>query len=308
VCLEKDLPSESEVFRIWGSDRYQTALAVSRLRFNDGLACKVTIASGRAFPDAITAAANLRHGPLLLVPGSSLPSSVRAEILRVKPDAIEIYGGRGVITPTVSHQLGALVGGVIIANGGTTRYGTAAVATYDEQAGSPVYIATGVDFPDALAASALIRRERAAFMLVGPDSIPAETQFALNVLKPSRIVVLGGTGAVSARVERALRTFTTGSVTRITGVDRFDTAVQIARTIEPGGSSEYTIVSGRAFPDALAAAALGGNPILLVEPDSIPDVVRELLLERPPHRITIIGGPGAVSESVAAELEGYLAD
>jgi len=306
TCNDTPLDPTPGVVRLWGNDRYETAIAVSRIRYDDGQGCEFSVASGRGFPDAVTAAADLTWGPLLLVPGSSLPASVRAEIRRLGPRWIHTYGGEGVLTPSLMAQLSSYVGGRIIANGGANRYETAAKATFDNEVGSIAYVATGADYPDALAAAGLIRATRGAFFLVGTDSIPRETQLALGYLRPSRIVVLGGTGAITARIERGLRNFTTGSVTRISGANRFETAVQLSQRLAPSGDWAVTIVSGRSFPDALSAARLGAGPVLLVEPNSIPEVVAEELRRLSPQKIYIVGGPGAVSESVEAELAQYI--
>ncbi len=306
VCNDTPLDPTPGVVRLWGNDRYETAIAVSRIRYDDGQGCRFSVASGRGFPDAVTAAANLTWGPLLLVPGWSLPASVRTEIQRLDPRSVYTYGGEGVITPSLKALLSGYVDGRIFSNGGPNRYATAAVATFGKESGSIAYVATGADYPDALAAAGLIRATQGAFFLVGTDSIPMETQRALGYLQPSRIVVLGGTGAITARIERGLRNFTTGSVTRISGNNRFETAVQLSQRLAPSGDWAVTIVSGRSFPDALSSAALGAGPVLLVEPNSIPEVVAEELRRLSPQKIYIVGGPGAVSESVELELAQYV--
>lgn len=306
ICDTTPLDDSRGVRRIWGDDRYRTSIAVSRVRYGDRQGCEIQIASGRAFPDAITAAASPFSGPLLLIPGTSLPSSTRREIDRLDPVIIQTYGGDAVIAPEVTSQLSRLASAGITANGGANRYETAARATYSHRTRQVAYIAAGDDFPDALAATPLIRGTNGSLLLVQKDSIPAVTRDALRYLRPSSIVVLGGAGAVTARVERALRSYTSGSVTRISGEDRYSTAVTIADVLEPHGASQLTVVSGRSFADALSAARLWGGPILLVEPDGIPEVVREALLRHRPTSIIIVGGASAVSDSVRLDLEQYL--
>ena len=80
-------------------------MAVSQATFPDG-AERVYLATGRNFPDALAGgpvAAN-GDGPLLLVPGSCVPTSVRDEIERLAPDRLVLLGGSG----AVSSTLGAL--------------------------------------------------------------------------------------------------------------------------------------------------------------------------------------------------------
>ncbi len=64
-------------------------------------------------------------------------------------------------------------------------------------------------------------------MLVRLDGIPEVTATELRRLRPARIVVLGGTGAVRATVQSELVAFTTGSMSRIGGVDRYATAAEL---------------------------------------------------------------------------------
>ncbi len=54
-------------------------------------------------------AAALRGGPLLLVPGTSVPEAVSAELLRLDPDRVTILGGTGVVTDAVQAQIHALL-------------------------------------------------------------------------------------------------------------------------------------------------------------------------------------------------------
>jgi len=67
-----------------------------------------------------------------------------------------------------------------------------------------VYIATGLNFPDALAGAPAAGLNGAPVLLVKYDSIPPATATELARLRPARIVILGGAGVVSAAVARAL--------------------------------------------------------------------------------------------------------
>jgi len=88
---------------------------------------------------------------------------------------------------------------------GADRYATAAAvsaATYGP--GVPVvYLATGANFPDALAGAAAAGHTGGPLLLVAKDSLPAATKAELARLKPARIVVLGSTSVVSVSVSLA---------------------------------------------------------------------------------------------------------
>ena len=190
---------------------------------------------------------------------------------------IKILGGTGVVSETVETALGAYAGaGGVERLWGQNRFATAAAisaATFSP--GVPaVYIATGLNFPDALAGGPAAADCGCPILLVQTDSIPAATASELTRLSPAKIVILGGTGVVSETVETALGAYAgAGGVERLWGQNRFATAAAIsAATFSPGVPAVY-IATGLNFPDALAggpAAADCGCPILLVQTDSIP--------------------------------------
>jgi putative cell wall-binding protein len=63
------------------------------------------------------------------------------------------------------------------------------------------------------------------------------------------------------------------------------------------------VVTGRDFPDGLAAAAFAGlypgRLTYMVRPDCIPPSVADHITRLQPPHITLIGGPAALSENVA---------
>jgi putative cell wall-binding protein len=95
------------VTRVSGSDRYASSAALSAASFAANGPSTVYVATGKAFPDGLTAGpvAGKRKGPLLLVPGTSLPSSVAAELLRLNPTNIVIVGGPQAVTDTVRNAI-----------------------------------------------------------------------------------------------------------------------------------------------------------------------------------------------------------
>jgi putative cell wall-binding protein len=191
---------------------------------------------------------------------------------------------------------------------GPDRFGTAAaVASRHFEPGVPVvYLATGADFADALAAGAAALGE-APILLVRHGSIPEATAAELERLQPGRIVVLGGPAAVSDDVLEAARAYTDGTVTRLEGADRFATAAAIsASAFAPGVPVTY-VATGLGFADALAIgpASGGDGPVLLVRPDSIPSATAAELTRLAPQRIVVLGGQNAVSSGVLQELSDF---
>src|SRR5690606_10850479 len=122
-------------------------------------------------------------------------------------------------TPTVNRIAGA------------NRYATAAAlsASAYPSGATDVMIATGADFPDALAGSATAGRFGMPVLLTMPTQLPAQTTAELNRLKPQRIWVLGGTSVISEGVRAALGPHaSSGQAVRVAGADRYATAAQIS--------------------------------------------------------------------------------
>jgi putative cell wall-binding protein len=204
---------------------------------------------------------------------------------------------------------GASVGVPVDRLAGGDRYATAAAISrnrFSSGAGT-VFVATGADFPDALAGSPAAAKVRGPILLTRRDDLPASTATELSRLRPSKIVILGGPGAVSNTVAASLGSYA-GTVVRWSGVDRYDTAATISRSsFAPGVGTAY-VATGGAFPDALAGgpvAGSGGSPILLVQGDTVPRATADELARLRPSRIVILGGPGVVNDAVANALRRY---
>ena len=72
------------------------------------------------------------------------------------------------------------------------------------------YVATGEAYPDAITGGPAAARDGGPILLVRRDSVPAATAAELGRLRPDRIVIVGGTGAVSAGGASALAAYTSG--------------------------------------------------------------------------------------------------
>ncbi len=108
-------------------------------------------------PLADIAAATAGNGPVLLVDGTTLLQAVADEIVRLTPDRIVVVGGTTAVSDAVLTALDALQGSDTVDRiSGPNRYATAAAISEDAFPGGSnrVYIATGLNFPDALAGAA----------------------------------------------------------------------------------------------------------------------------------------------------------
>ena len=172
-----------------------------------------------------------------------------------------------------------------------------------------VFIASGLNFPDALSAAALAGAAGGPLLLVQATSVPPVILAELRRLDPDRIVVAGGSGVVSDAVLATLRTITP-SVTRVFGVDRYDTSRALARhAYGTAGSPVVYVATGTGFADALAAgpaAASVNAPVVLVPggASAVDAATLTLLRQLGTTRVVIVGGVGVVSEGIRLSFVG----
>jgi putative cell wall-binding protein len=300
----------TQVSRVAGSDRYETAAAISKSRFGSG-APTVFIATGGTFPDALAGApaAAKAKGPILLTARGSLPTATANELARLKPSKIVVLGGTGAVSETVVSQLKKYAGNVVRWHG-ADRYATAAkISASSFGTGVGVaYVATARTFPDALSGGAIAGKLGGPILLVDTNAVPAATANELQRLKPGKIVVLGGKGVVSDGVVRILGKYT-ASVSRLAGPDRYATSVQISKSAYGGGSNAAFVSTGTNFPDGLAGgpvAALLPGPLLLVSSTQLPSGVKSELQRLAPSKVFVLGGSGVISDGVVSAIRNAL--
>ncbi len=192
---------------------------------------------------------------------------------------------------------------------GEQRYETAkeiALQSYGDKGVDTVIIAEGLDFADGLAGSALAAAKDAPVLLTAADELSNATEKAIDELEAVEAVILGGVAAVSNKVTEELEDMDL-EVSRIAGVNRIDTAAEIARKLDQMGKVEDKafIVNGWAPADSLAigpVAAANNIPILQVR-DEICEYTRSAIEEMGIENVEIIGGEGVVSGDLKHELE-----
>ncbi|AMB59390.1 hypothetical protein AWU67_11560 [Microterricola viridarii] len=192
---------------------------------------------------------------------------------------------------------------------GADRYATAVALSklgYPDTA-PVVYVATGANFPDALAAAPAAATQGGPLLLAATWGLPDPVKDEIRRLKPARIVVVGSSAVVSDTVMAQLKALQKNTV-RLAGADRYATAQAIIDDAFPGTVGEGWLATGANFPDALSAAAVAGSrgvPVLLLD-GSRPTVDRRTaaLLDRlRPAKLAIAGSAGVVSSGIEAALK-----
>ncbi|MEH6991053.1 cell wall-binding repeat-containing protein [Cytobacillus firmus] len=187
---------------------------------------------------------------------------------------------------------------------GMDRYETAVNVAYEGwqyTGANEILLATGTDFPDALAAAPLGYYLDAPILLTKNNSLPDSVIQAIRDLDVEKVTIIGGTGAVSQGIETYLKNTLGLTVERISGSTRYETAVKIANKLPIQESA--IVVSGQNYPDALSIgpyAAITGMPILLSQSNTLPSSTAVQVKKY--NNTFVIGGTGAVSENVRKQL------
>ncbi|RQD71117.1 MAG: MBL fold metallo-hydrolase, partial [Tindallia sp. MSAO_Bac2] len=289
---------EINVERIFGADRFETAVEISK----EGWTSSDTVILARSddFPDALagTPLAYQEDAPILLTPTESLSSTTITEIERLDADKAIILGGTAAVSDTVEIELLAM-GLEVERIGGDNRYETASlIAEYLPEADQAI-IAYGGNFPDALAIGPYAAQNGYPILLTRTDSIPSATEEILTEI--NNTIIVGGTAVIGNTVfEQAPNS------TRIAGDDRFDTASKIVSKLDLPLNKAY-VATGMNFADALTGSALAAKDnasMLLVRHNAVPSCTKDLIEEKGIINFIILGGTGAVSDTVELQLKG----
>ncbi len=192
--------------------------------------------------------------------------------------------------------------------GGADRFQTAAqlALTAFPDGAETVFVATGADHADALAAGPLAAQRGASILLTGA-TLPEPTVAAIQALAPERIVVLGGEQAVTEDVAAQLRQL--ADVERLSGTNRFATAAAVAG--EQAEAQTVYIARGDVYADALAggsAATATEGVVLLSGTERLADETAEALASGRYERAVLLGSEVALSAEVEAEVRTLLDD
>lgn len=193
---------------------------------------------------------------------------------------------------------------------GDTRYETAGLL-FDQgnwQQGGSIVLASGANYPDALAASALAGDLNAPIMLTNPNGLSTETEWRIQNLKPARVYIIGGNAAVSVKVERRIAQLigSEANIQRIAGDTRYDTSLKVASSLS-NPSDTVIVTTGINYADALSISPYAfatGSPVVLSSPSSgLSDSALEAIKKAGYKKAVIVGGTSAVPASVTLQLK-----
>jgi putative cell wall-binding protein len=308
-----------DVERITGKDRYETAVAVSKLTF--GTTTDVVIARGDAFADAAAAsylsgAINKTPHPILLTPSDALPDVVFAELQRLKPGKVWLMGDANAISKTVEDRIRTL-NVKIVRVGGKDRYDTARLLVTDARLpmGRTAFLVNGKSPADAVSVAAVAASAELPLLYTTPDTLHPSAKQAIEFGAFRRVVIVGGTQAISDQVAKDVAAICPKkkciTVERVAGQDRTETAVAIAKwaVANVGFTAKHlNVVRGDRFTDAASAAAHAAverSPLLTTTSPTVMGPGLEAWMKEmgsTVKSIDVIGDTGAVSDDIVNRL------
>ena len=273
---------KQQVTRISGKDRITTSVEISKSAYTTSE--NVVLASGFNFADALSAGqlASALNAPLLLSSQDKLDSQTKNEIERLKAKKVYVVGGDNAISKTgIDTNLQSSNINVTRLEG-QDRYSTSQkVMEKTKEIINPEYllIASGKNFPDALAATSFFVNHKSVMVLSDGNSYPKSNLKEIAIGGKNQLPLKGFTGK------------------RVSGKDRYETALEIAK-LSFDKNNNAILASGQVFADSLSAVSLTKKhnaPIILTQSNSLTENAKKYLNGK---NVFIVGGEKTVVNDI----------
>ena len=271
-----------QVTRISGKDRITTSVEISKSVYPTSE--NVVLASGFNFADALSAGqlASALDAPLLLSSQNKLDSQTKNEINRLKAKKVFVVGGDNAISKTGIDTTLKSENIDVTRLEGQDRYSTSQkVMEKTKEIINPEYllIASGKNFPDALAATGFFVNHKSVMVLSDGLTYPQSNLQEIAIGGKSQLPLKGFKGR------------------RVSGKDRYETALEIAK-LSFDKNNNAILASGQVFADSLSAVSLTKKhnaPIILTQSNSLTENSKKYLNGK---NVFIVGGEKTVVNDI----------
>ena len=272
--------------RISGKDRITTSVEISKSAYNTSE--NVVLASGFNFADALSAGqlASALNAPLLLSSQDKLDSQTKNEINRLKAKKVYVVGGDNAISKTGIDTTLKSEKIDVTRLEGQDRYSTSQkVMEKTKEIINPEYllIASGKNFPDALAATGFFVNHKSVMVLSDGVTYPQSNLQEIAIGGVNQLPLKGFTGK------------------RVSGKDRYETALEIAK-LSFDKNNNAILASGQVFADSLSAVSLTKKhnaPIILTQSNSLTENAKKYLNGK---NVFIVGGEKTVAKNILTNI------
>lgn len=293
------------VTRFAGLDRYQTSLKISN-NFQQGNLQNIILASGKDFPDALggSVLSKKYDAPILLINNDLSENSDAIEYIKNNMDkkgTLYVLGGTASISDEFLNYMKQSGYKNITRLGGKNRFDTnkSIINSMKVKKGTPIIIANGWGFADALSVSSTASSKGYPIFMTGDTYLPEETKDLISDIEPDNVYIIGEQGSVKDEVINQLKSLMPSledkNIIRISGQTRYETSLNICKYFDMD-TDTAVLANGENFPDALSGSALGSKltaPILLTDGNDISNQ-KNLIDEKKYKNIILLGGIGVI--------------
>lgn len=197
--------------RVSGAERYATSLAVAKYAFGSSNVPSAFFATGTTFADALSAGAyaGAVGVPVLLVPGhaAGAPAQLIAWMKSAHTTDVQIVGGYSAISQPVAMDIEDAGGNGASIYQGANRFETNREVMFSNHPGfyqgaDTAFLASGLNFPDALAGAAAAAKAGMPLFLVTTNCVPTATADLMRSLGIGAVQPVGGPSAIGRGVTR----------------------------------------------------------------------------------------------------------
>lgn len=292
--------------RISGNNRFATAVSIAN-KLYDGQVDNVVIANAYNYTDQISAsilAKNIEAPVLLFGNNEEYDKEALGYIKEHLSEDGKIYiiGGNGAINYKSINSIKMIGYENIERIDGKDRYETNIKinSQVEVQKGTPLIIASGEGFADALSIATIAHLKKYPLILTSKGNLSPYAVDYINEIKPSKIYIAGGQGVVGKNIEKevlALTSLKSDNIIRFNGENRYDTNLNILKYFNIEGDT-IAIASGVNFPDSLVGslyASFNNATILLVNNNMNLMKQKRYVEDKAYKNCIIFGGTGVVS-------------
>lgn len=277
--------------RLAGQNRYDTALAVAQ---EVGIGQGVFVLGGETFQDALIAApiAAAQGMPILLVPSDELTANQKSILSKSKVLKAIFMGNEADFSEQILQNFPTREW--ITGSDAYERNFNLLTRFADSLDFDTAYVATGMNFPDALAASALAQKGKNPIFILKGNVIPYPVQSFISTHVINHFKVLGGTGIISSDTENVLAAlparFTSykNISVRILEKQKYELPKTVTMKLSTGVWEEVSVTWGLSYVSTLRAGTYqyegtvkgyGNSVHLTLVVDPIPSKVTALTAE-----------------------------
>ena len=294
--------------RIGGHDRFDVAINISKEYENSDTCYLINYL---AYPDAIASSnyikdSNGKYIPIYYTKSDQLDAKTLNHLKAKKYKEVVIFGGEKSVSNKVIQQLQNNGFKVSRSSAGRDRYDTVnqlLKGSTNYQAEN-IILVSGENFADSLIGTSLAKKLNCKIIITPHNKIDETIKnefFNTNKkqrAKVNNVYIVGGEKSISKNIEQQFSTV--AKVHRMSGRDRYDTSLQLAKEI---GNDKYTVVSGENFADNLVAipySYTNNSTIVLTSSKSISNNLKSLIKNKD---FTIVGGEKSVPNTILELLK-----